>query len=104
MTYLFGPESASEMVPSLPVPQAQPKPVTHREAGLLGAALRAAELRFPSVWKWIENKPGRQGSPRASGFLEDTAASPAKAAAPGMPQKDSHFSCLSSANAGPAGR
>lgn len=82
------------MTRTLPAPLARSNRVTHPEDRLRRAAPRAAEFRFPSVWKRTENKPGRQRSPRASGFLEDTAASPEKAAAAGTPRKDSHFFSL----------
>lgn len=79
-------------------PLTRPKRVTHPEDRLR----RAAAFRFPSVWKRTENKPGRQGSRRASGFLEDTAASPAKVATPGIPRRDSHFFSLGCAKTGAA--
>lgn len=86
------------MVLALPAPLTRPKRVTHPEDRLR----TAAEFRFPSDWKRTENKPGRQGSRRASGFLEDTAASPAEAAAPSKPRRDSHFFCLGYAKNGAA--
>lgn len=90
------------MVLAPPAPLARLKRVTHPEDRLRRAAPRAAEFRFPSVWKRTENKPGRQGSPRASGFLEDTAASPEKAAASGTPRRNSHFFSLGCAASGAA--
>nr|KAF6335387.1 hypothetical protein mPipKuh1_008070 [Pipistrellus kuhlii] len=51
-----------------------------------GRRRRAAEFRFHSV----RSETGRQRSPRASGFFEDDAAPPAKAAAPGTPRRGSH--------------
>lgn len=65
---------------------------THPEPWRSRAALEATGFRFPSVWKPTENKPGRQGSPRASGFLEDAAAaSPDKVAATGAPRESHVF-------------
>lgn len=90
------------MVLAPPAPLARLKRVTHPEDRLRRAAPRAAEFRFPSVWKRTENKPGRQRSPRASGFLEDTAASPEKAAAPGTPRRNSHFFSVCCAASGAA--
>lgn len=74
--------------PQLPT---RPKRSTHPEPRLCKAAPEATEFQFPNVWNPTENKPGRKGSPRASGFLEDAVASPAKVAGPGTPrQRDSH--------------
>lgn len=64
---------------------------THPEPWLRRAAPKATGFRFPSVWKPTENKPGRQGSPRASGFLEDTAAPLVKVAAAGVPRESHVF-------------
>ena len=75
------------LVLTLPTPLSRLKRVTHPE----DQRGRAAEFRFPCVGRPTENKPGRQGSPRASGFLEDTEGSRAEAAAAGTPRRDSHF-------------
>lgn len=64
---------------------------THPEPWPRRAAPKATGFRFPSVWKPTENKPGRQGSPRASGFLEDTTASPVSVAATGAPRESHVF-------------
>ncbi|CAK6435708.1 unnamed protein product [Pipistrellus nathusii] len=64
-----------------------------------GRRRRAAEFRFPSV----RSETGRQRSPRASGFFEDTAAPPAKAAAPGTPRRASHRFGLRCTRADPCG-
>lgn len=83
-------------------PSAGPKRLLTQNTGSVGPP--PGPPSFDSrVWKRTENKPGRQGSPRASGFLEDTAASLTNAAAPGTPRRDSHFSCLGGAGAGAAG-
>ncbi|XP_036926644.1 zinc finger CW-type PWWP domain protein 2 [Sturnira hondurensis] len=81
------PQEQRPLVLTLPAPLSRLKRVTHPEDKLR----RASEFRFPDVPRQTENKPGRQGSPRASGFLEDTVGSPEAAAAPGTPRKDSHF-------------
>lgn len=73
---------------------------THPEPWLRRAVPKATGFRFPSVWKPAENKPGRQGSPRASGFLEDTTASPVKVAVTGAP-RESHVFRRGSRSQGP---
>lgn len=64
---------------------------THPEPRLGRAVPKATGFRFSSVWKPAENKPGRQGSPRASGFLEDATASPVKVAVTGAPRESHVF-------------
>ncbi|XP_054554994.1 zinc finger CW-type PWWP domain protein 2 [Talpa occidentalis] len=100
-TRLLGSATAATAGPS-PARTPRPAQATHPEDGLRRAAPQTAEFRFPSVCKRTENKPGRQGSPRASGFLEDAAAAPAPAAAPGTARRDSHFLRLGHAGNGAA--
>lgn len=73
---------------------------THPEPWLRRAVPKATGFRFPGVWKPVENKPGRQGSPRASGFLEDAAASPVKVAVTGA-RRESHVFRRGSRSQGP---
>lgn len=59
--------------------------------GYVGPPPRPPGFASPVFGNPTENKPGRQGSPRASGFLENTAAPPVKVAAAGAPRESHVF-------------
>lgn len=81
------------------VPASASDPLT-LNPGSPGRSPRPPGFASPVVWKPAENKPGRQGSPRASGFLEDAAASPVKVAVIGT-RRESHVFRRGSRSQGP---